>query len=610
MVNNVNLKESVQKDIDKAIKRYSSLFTMPSFRSISIILLLICLFAGLITPLHSMFTLEKIFNRILLGLTYYVVVMAWNTLLKEALYKREPLLTLRRLSALSIFSVGVWTLFLLLGVSLTYLLKSDHLWMKILFIGVTAASILNILTLIVLSLNEEKKCVITAHFIPFSITAISVARSNMENLALNLVTYGVISVAASISSALIYLRHVDRVGERYVGFSSLRLLRAFLADWMESLNSPLEEILESIGHLENVKVALINFYSKGKIRASLVVPAIHPGPFKNVGSSSLPHLIIEALEKKFGCVGIVVHGVSGHGLDLTSQNQVNRVLTEITNLKPNPNVVGYITPSVSVEVNEAKAKCIAFDGYALITLTMAPKAMEDLPPRLSEEINEEAKKRGFREAILVDAHNSINGNFNLEEHLATLKEAALRALDEALKQPKYRFEVGAYRIEPKEFGLKQGMGPGGIGALAIKIRERKFMLISIDGNNMISGLREDILSALSSIGIRDCEVVTTDTHVVNGIVLTRRGWHPIGEALDNKLLVKYVVEVAERALLNCEECTVSCDILEIPNVKVIGEEQIRSLTISINDIAKKAKKYALIIFPILGLLLSSAIAVL
>jgi len=66
------------------------------------------------------------------------------------------------------------------------------------------------------------------------------------------------------------------------------------------------------------------------------------------------------------------------------------------------------------------------------------------------------------------------------------------------------------------------------------------------------------------MGIADGEVLTTDTHVVNGIVLTKRGYHPVGEVMDQEKLIDYIKQAAITALDDLEPAEVSCLEVVIP----------------------------------------------
>ena len=125
---------------------------------------------------------------------------------------------------------------------------------------------------------------------------------------------------------------------------------------------------------------------------------------------------------------------------------------------------------------------------------------------------------------------------------------------------------------------------------------------------MISGLRERIISAVKSIGVDECEVFTTDTHAVNAVVMDRRGYHPVGEVMDNEKLIGYVKETVSSALSKLEKVKVSCVNVTVPKVKVIGAEKLEKLCLLTDEALKKAKKISLPLFGVTGLLLTLFLA--
>ena len=346
------------------------------------------------------------------------------------------------------------------------------------------------------------------------------------------------------------------------------------------------------------------------MKAILTVPVIHPGPFKNVGSSPIPHMIQEALQKRYNCIVSVPHGLSSHELDLASQAQNRKVLDGIFSLLELKPIGSDATQFIRINEDEASASCQIFGGCALITLTLSPNTMEDLPIKLGEEIINEAKTKGLVSAIAIDAHNSINGPFNLKEAVKKLRRAAITALNESVRSECYPVKVGAAIIKPREFSLMDGMGAGGISVIVVEVNEQRVAYITIDGNNMVSGLRDKILLRLRDLGVEDGEVLTTDTHTVNGIVMVERGYHPIGERIDHERLITYIKEAINIALKNLESVDVLWDMITIKDVKVIGEKQIDSLSIITEKTAHKAKRMASIIFPSTGIILITLLAIL
>ena len=136
-----------------------------------------------------------------------------------------------------------------------------------------------------------------------------------------------------------------------------------------------------------------------------------------------------------------------------------------------------------------------------------------------------------------------------------------------------------------------------------KLRNQKTAYVIIDGNNMISGLREKILAALASMGFEESEVFTTDTHAVSAIVTGQRGYHPVGEAMDHEVLIRYICEVAKKAESNLETSTAGFLRLVVPQVRVIGEDRLKSVTTLVDKAIQKAKQTVIPVFGLEGLLL-------
>jgi putative membrane protein len=205
--------------------------------------------------------------------------------------------------------------------------------------------------------------------------------------------------------------------------------------------------------------------------------------------------------------------------------------------------------------------------------------------------------------MVVNTHNSINDIVNTEEYLDALQISASKCLQKAVALPTKPFMVGAATVFPEEFNLKDGMGTGGITAIVVQVEKQKTAYVVIDGNNMISGLREKILAALTSVGFDESEVFTTDTHAVSAIVTGRRGYHPVGEVMSHEILIRYICDVAKKAEANLETSKAGCIHFVVPQVRVIGEARLQSMTILVDKSIQKAKQTLLPVFGLEGLVL-------
>ena len=593
------MEDSLNQSMDKAVQHYSSLFKLPSYKKVVCLLALVCVGIGWLSTIFFSPLDESLLKGFYFSLSLFIITLILDSLTTKVILKGDLLYDLRRTAAVSLVSLGVWLFFVVIGVALA--LPFGVLWyVRLCLLGFSAVMIFRLIVLDATSSVGHGRSIVAALVFPFFWSVLFFAITIEVNYAIFLFT--LFSLGISFVASFSFLFILDREGKRILGASSLSFLRAFLLNWVLDLNKPLETLLETSGEERNVEVSLLKFTSS-QSKAAIVVPSIHPGPFKNVGSSLLPSLLKTAMEEKLNCIVGVPHGLLGHEFDLASQTQNEKVIEYTVQAGDVDVSYGVASPFVTVSNGVATACCQIFGDCAFLSFTLAPKTTEDFPEELGLFICQEAKKRGLKHAIIVNAHNCIDGQVNIQDSFEELKKVAIESLEKALSIEKTRYYVGVASVKPEEFNVKQGMGPSGITVLVSKVGEQKTAYVIIDGNNMVSGLREEVLSALSSIGIDTGEVFTTDTHVVTAVILNKRGYHPIGEALDRKKLVEFVKKVTLDAISGMEQVKSGCCQVTIHNVKVIGKELLEKLCTLIETASEKAKKIAVPIFVGSGLLL-------
>ncbi len=590
--------------INKAVKRYSSLFTLPSYRTLTSWLLTTYLSIGVFVALPILPSFQGLLQGLVVGVILFLLAMLSDFAVYISSLKSDPVFDLRRCSALSLYSSLLWVVFVLLG-GFSYIFFNDFvLSLRLSLLGLCAILILRLLVFSAVSFAGSGRIFFYSILQPglYAMPMVFAGGTTGHVFASSTMLFFASSLVVSVLAAFCFLFFLNRMGTKILGVKSLSVLRVFMANWTEDLNEPLESLLEKLSVERSIKLSVIMFRARRKVKAVIVVPAFHPGPFKNVGSSALPYLIQKELETKLKCIVSVPHGLSGHDLDLASQAQNQKIIGNISEMVDVSNFGSQTTPLIRVQRNGAHASCQIFGECPLFTLTLAPQTMEDLPRDLESFIAEEARKRGLSIAITIDAHNSIEGPFQVERAISPLRETAVASLETALQSQRSSLQVGAAKIVPADFSLKDGMGSGGICVIAVKVRDQLTAYVTIDGNNMVSGLRERILQGLSEIGFTDGEVLTTDTHAVNGIVLTPRGYHPLGEALDQEKLIRYIEQAATNAKKNLEPAEAAWFTKVTPNVRVIGEKQVEMLCKLAEEAFLRAKMLASIIFPLVGLI--------
>ncbi|MCW4010819.1 MAG: DUF2070 family protein [Candidatus Bathyarchaeota archaeon] len=590
---------ALNQSINKAQRHYRSLFFLPSQKATIVALFVLCVFAG-VSSVALFPSLEGLSGGLFLGVALFAVNFTVDFFLSYVALK-DIIFTLRRTLAVSLFSWVFWLFFLLIGAALGSTLGLVW-WVDLCLLGFSA--LLTLRTVVFLSVSSASFPRRLAAIIlpPFAcIAPFTVYWTTLNVASAAFVPFITVAPFIACGFAFIFVRIIDQIGQKTYGVPSMSLFKAFMLNWVAALNAPLEGYLEKMGGETDVEVSFLKFDSS-KPKAAVIVPLVHPGPFKNIGSSLLPSLLKSEFEKEYGGNACVPLGLLGHELDAASQAQNHKIIDHILASAKTQGTIGKATPFVMVSEGFVSASCQVFGKTAFLSFTLAPKTTEDLPQELGALVSEEASKLGL-DVLVVNAHNSLTESNEIEASLDTLRNVAAKCLKKAASQDASLFEVGASTVYPTEFTLKDGMGTGGITAIVVKVGNQKTAYVVIDGNNMVTGLREKIIAALASAGFDESEVFTTDTHAVSAVVLGRRGYHPVGEAMDQTTLIGHITNVATAAASNLESCMATCQRIVVPKVRVIGGECLEFMTVLVDKSIQKAKRIVVPIFGLEGLFL-------
>jgi predicted neutral ceramidase superfamily lipid hydrolase len=426
--------------------------------------------------------------------------------------------------------------------------------------------------------------------ISFSIIGLNSGLANVtSDLVIRGTTAFVVGIVLSAVGVSMILRDVERSGTPEVRDSPLTLFRAFLQHWLRSDPEPLENRLGTLGTQGIIEGSILAFSSMKATVGCVVVSNFHPGPYRDLGSAGLPSRLKASLEKSIGGIAQVPHGVSNHQLNIVSQKDVQRVVEKVVAEYPGSTPIHDSSPMIRSTVDEAKASGQVFGNVAFLTLTLSPTDMEDLPSGVSHEIEREAQSRGLT-AIIADAHNSMSNQTSITSDQARkLVEASVKVLDQLALARKSPFRAGSAADSLAEFRLEDGIGPGGLSSLVVKSGNQIVAYLTIDGNNMRTGVREAILEDLEAIGVSDGEIMTTDTHLVTGLVRSALGYYPVGAHLDIGLLTQKVRETVQRAMATMEESTAGFSRFAI-EVRVLGSETFQTITSFVGRIARRVAR--------------------
>ena len=566
--------------IKKATPYYNAVrrVAFPSTRGILISLLVIDLLGTMLAFAIVDWTSPGLVQGLLTGSAVFFVPTLLSAIFSfQVVVKGDPLFFLRRVLALSLFGNVVWIVVMIIGATVSRISGVFLFPASAFYLGLFIMLPLRSIAVFSMSTVSLARRVIFAVSDPL---ACSIALAIFLNaLPSGLIASLLLAVSVSFAFSFAFLIHVERRGIQTIGVSPSLVFRAFLKDWLDGDFARFENYLEVFGANSSVNLCVLSLTSKTskKVKGTLIVPNFHPGPFLNIGSSALPYMIKRVVESTIGGVAAVAHGVSGHERNLVSQQENEKIIEKVLSMLAHPSSASNISPILRSTSGSATATCQVFGKSALVTMTTAPHDTEDIDFEVGESLRSSAR-RLFRSIAIVDAHNSLgNAVVMSQDKLSDLAEAARLAIKSAKTVKLRSASAGVAHTMLRNVSLKEGMGLGGVVAFWIEVGGKSYAYVVFDSNNMTSGLREKILTALREMGATDAEVMTSDTHMVNGIVSARFGYNPIGAASDPEAIVQSVRKVADEAKRNKEPVKTSLTCSEI-QVRTLGLSSFSQLT--------------------------------
>ena len=582
---------------DRIAAYYAYLFSFPSLATMLAVTALVTLFGGALAQ-----AMLGGWQGLLLGLRTSFLVFTSSTivsaLLTRAYLAREPIFTLRRCIVLS-FSVSVTWIFVFFVASLlNHMATATMDLSESLLIGSIVASALRSLIILSLSGSGVSKALILSLLQPM--LGVVTYWATMS-FALDRLVWGLLLNLGMFAVSWTTLRSIESWPHGWASPTVVPLFRDFLLAWTEGVREPLEGHLEVVGVDADLPVGWLSFKGASGVVSGFLVSGIHPGPFRDLGSSALPQFLCERLETSSVGSFVFLHGISNHEHDLARHGQCSLIAEEIAGSLSGGSEMRMASPVVSIQRRSATATSQIIGTVALVTLTLSPKSFEDLPRELEETIISKARDLGIT-AYIVDLHNSIDGSHGLDgQDIQDLCDAAVEAMNQTASLPRASLEVGCSRIRPTDFMIEDGMGLMGIAAMAIYVAGQSRVLLVVDGNNMITGLREHLIATVETMGFDSVEVGTTDTHVVNGLRTGARGYYPFGEKISWESIDKAVRTVVASAAASREPVTARGGLAIVKGLRVLGKDGLAFLEHSLESGINRFKRGVLALwFPALA----------
>ncbi|MCS7097569.1 MAG: DUF2070 family protein [Candidatus Methanomethyliaceae archaeon] len=586
---------------DKLIEKYKYTFSLPKSSLIIFTIFISGLFFGIfiygifpygIDPLSYVLKIIIIFTTSPIIGAYII-----DTIMNDAFLNR------RRLMGLLLFGMLIFGIIEIIGALLSRIFNNYLILEKT--YAITAGALTALYAIVIGSITNinTKKLLILSIIHPLIIISFLSFFMMFSNLSYNLLIFLLMS-GISFFITKQYLMYIERVGREILGYGSIALLKAFIEAMMIDRTGLLEKVLKMIATVDNAIIRILDFKGNN-ILGRMVAPEIHSGPFKNVGSSSLPTILAERFRER-GINPLIFHVPSNHERDLILSKECEMVVKTILSLEIKEGKA-LATKSVNVKRGRITVTCQAFNGTPLIVISRAPIPTEDLPSEINELCLKKLLEKGFSDGIIVDAHNAMDGNhFEFGENdKADLLEALNFCLDELKKDSGARPLIGFANSKLEGYTVKQGFGDGGIMVMVVEVNGQKTAYIVFDGNNMISGLREKIINAVKREGFEVSEVATTDTHVVVGW-RAKEGYTPIGKNVDSETIVNKTIELIKEADSKKEECSINFSKITLEKLHFLGYEGMERLWFVTDVSIKRAKRggcIASILITILGLII-------
>jgi putative membrane protein len=382
------------------------------------------------------------------------------------------------------------------------------------------------------------------------------------------------------------IRTTERPIRREFGVSGMSLIRPILDHINErdpAATQALEAFFARRAIPANLRVGLISFRAGDRVKATIALPTVHPGPFASLGASDLPRKLTEAVGSAGGTV-FVPHTPCDHDLDLPTAREVERVAEALRGLAASATTAVSRDVSPLVRPHEGSiARAQLLGDTVLVLVTQAPAPTDDIAYAVADRLVREYERSGGPRLSLIDAHNSYiedqgdvaYGTPIADRLMADVRAAVAEALRRKVPGPA---EVGTAERTGYSIGT-HGIGPQGIRALAVRAGGRTAAYVLIDGNNLLTGMRQAVLDRLVGV-VDDAEVMTTDNHIVHEV---DGGINPVGERYGVEALASDVRALVAEAVQDLTRVEVASGIAEVPDVPVLGPGYTARLLTSLGD---------------------------
>ena len=581
----------MQDDLDsKAANLTSFIFQIPSYRRLILLLLVSSFFSGFL--LHAIFQVngEKPFlESFIYGGADGVILFALPAVLASVLATSLLSLSSFRQASKYFLFIGLLSMVITISMYIVGIIiernfaPATPLAEFVLLSGAVIMTIWFVSLRVPLNFPWYKSLAISLLHPIFQISflvlwkayALIEVRSPVL-LALQFVVASVI-LLLSMWSLLVL---VNAPAKRNFGISAVQACALFFAQWVKG-GKGLEEILAEVGTLVESEAGAVMFRAKNRLKAAFVVPLVHFGPVGNLGGSEYPSLISEELKRRTGGEIFVFHGTVGHDFNPVFSSSHLHVSEMVGRLLESAGGYERIASYWSSTNGKTRVHMLGFgkNAGAFLSVTRAPSNTDDIELSLGLSLKNKAMALGFKEAIVVDMHNSKADGLEMTAGSRSYYELS-DAIGDLRKSSFGRISLGLGVDPLNDFSARQGIGKAGLKVAVFQAGKKRVGIILFDANNALPIFRAHILDSLKGFHFDFVDIYTTDSHSVNTI----SGVHnPLGLNVQSAELVSRVKAAVQAALNDLEPVSVKVSSTRI-KLHVLGQNRTSELVSTVNAI--------------------------
>lgn len=380
-----------------------------------------------------------------------------------------------------------------------------------------------------------------------------------------------ISVAIGV---VLFILVIERPLKANFRVGPLELANAFLAHLSEG-SMKLNEYFRSIGESIVVPQIVLAFAREDRKSIVVTIPNVHPGPLGEIGGSNLPKILHSILGKR----SMVFHGSATHDFNPVDEEEVKKLGEAVLLACPVSFLNAGCTGPGRYRSGSVDLLAQAFGNTIILVATRSPLVTEDLDFSVGFAIMKSGL-RFFDHVGFVDAHNCMDAMESGVSPATVLAMEYIAAAETALAataQKKQDAFLAGYAERKLPFSRQQGFGDLGVQVLVIRAGIQATAYVLFDGNNMHAGVRDQIRSRLLAY-VDECEILTTDTHVVN----TVSGRNQVGLVVPVDQFYPFVEEAVREAIADAAPARSAGTTAWCDGIVVFGSQRISQIASTVN----------------------------